>query len=790
MDGRIQYTAHINNDSEQTVEEHLLNTAEIAAYYGGKLGIRELMYLCGLLHDMGKLCGDFNAYIHGGGGFSRGQIDHCFAGAKYILDMAKGGSADERAAAELAAHVILSHHGIHDWITEKYEDYLQQRSGKEERYPEIVAAFERIFPAEQIRELLRKAAAEYAQLKPKIKKLCAGAPDKNNMAKRLGFYLGMLERLAESILIDADRTDTGDFMNGRRSNYKAEHTGLWDDMHARIVEKCAAFAQKTDDISKARCDISERCAAFADHRVGICRLIVPTGGGKTMSSMRFAADYCRNIGGERIFYIAPFMSILEQNSAVIRELTGDDDLFLEHYSSFVKEFDSGEEACRYDYHAEHWDSPVISTTLVQLLNTLFLSKTACVRRMHRLCRSVLIIDEVQSLPVRCTHLFDLSMNFLSEVCGTAVVLCSATQPPFESDRKFPLLLDEKSSMTGDHHADFERFRRTRLVDSLRTQGYTYEEAADFCYDRFQENGNVLVIVNTKRAAESLYKLLKQLAGTNDQAEIVHLSTKMCPQHRRDSIDRLRRSLAEERRVICVTTQLIEAGVDISFKCVVRSLAGLDNAAQAAGRCNRSGEYPCCDVFIINITDEELGSLKEIKTAQTASREIMLRAGERELLSVEVMGEYYSALFRERGGELSYPAEDLDSRTDLVDMLSLATVRHDGRIPLTPFKQSFRTAGEIFEVIDSSTRSVIVPYNNEAQQIISELYSEVTPGEALKLLKQAQKYSADLYAPDEKKLCQQGALTLLPCGAAVLAKEYYSEEYGVTLEGGDKELLIY
>lgn len=776
------YIAHINGERKQSVEAHLRNTAKIALDHNYSIAFGAVIELACLLHDMGKLCGDFNSYIHGQSDKKRGEIDHCYAGAKYILSLADD---SDRSAAEFVARVIVSHHGLHDWVKEDGADYLRERTAKDTNYSEIFGNYEAIFPRKDTVLLLKKAAHELADIKRKIGKICFG----KQKCKQAAFYMGMLERLVVSVLIDADRTDTADFMADREAISENNTDEIWEAMHRNIQRKCAVFSKMTDEISVARSDISNRCAAFAEHRVGICRLVVPTGGGKTLSSMRFVAEYSLRYGNRRIIYTAPFMSILEQNSDVIRSLVGNDDQYLEHHSNFLQEIDDENEVQLYQYHSEKWDSAVISTTLVQLLNTLFLSKTSSVRRFHRLCNSVIIVDEVQSVPVRCVRLFNMAMNFLSKICGSTVVLCSATQPPFEKDEQYPLLLDELHSMTGDHTADFERFRRTQLTDSRRKQGYSFGETADFCFERFRENGNVLLIVNTKKAAEAVYQELKE--RVSEDTLLLHISTKMCPQHRRDTLNSLREALEKNRPVICVTTQLIEAGVDISFRCVVRSMAGLDNIAQAAGRCNRSGEYGLSDVYVINICDEVLGQLKEIKLAQAATTNALYHCDDIDMLKSDIMEIYYRALFSERQNELSYPAEDISVKTDLVDMLSVSTVRCAQKVERRAgIYQCPKTAGEIFKVIDNNTRSVIVPYNDEAKELIVQLTSEIPQHLITDVLRKAQKYTVELYAPDEMKLNDEGALYSTAYGLSVLSAEHYSSEYGVTLENGIKEVLIF
>ncbi|MBP3273309.1 MAG: CRISPR-associated helicase Cas3', partial [Ruminococcus sp.] len=703
------FAAHISADSrrEQSVQEHCRNTAELCAGYCKIAGAENIGRLAGLLHDAGKLCSDFDNYIRGISRFSRGEIDHSYAGAKYITENADKVHAG---VSRLIARVIISHHGLHDWVDENCKDYFNIRIANDKNYGQIKQNILLTIGADEFDELLKKAADEYRALCQKIKNISKTPTD-------CAFYLGLLERFLESALIDADRTDTASFMDDAEYPEYSAVPELWQSMKNNMEKKLAEFSERTDVISEQRKSISDRCADFAKNDVKICRLIVPTGGGKTLSSLRFAIEYCLEHGMEKIVYTAPFMSILEQNGAEIKGIAGEDN-FIEHHSNALAEkSDNSEELSDYELHTERWDKPVIATTMVQFLNALFLGKSASVRRFHRIAKSVIIIDEVQSIPLKCLNMFDLAVNFLSHICGAAVVLCTATQPVTD-DVRHPMLMDENESMTGDYQADFEVFRRTEIIPDIDPYGYSYEEAADFCADKFTTAGDLLVIVNTKSSALKMYDLIRNRCG-ND-ADVVHLSTNMCPQHRRDKIKAIRKLLGEKKPVICVTTQLIEAGVDISFRCVVRSLAGLDSAVQAAGRCNRHGEsIDVRPVYLIKLKEEKLGNLKEISTAQDITQH-MAESGEyTDISSPEAVSDYFVKLYQYEKDKLSY---SVPKHETLVNYLSLNTNLYDVS-PKTSSQfesQAFKTAGKLFKVIDENTRDVIVPYNDEAEEIISRL----------------------------------------------------------------------
>ena len=771
------FAAHISADSrrEQSVQEHCRNTAELCAGYCKIAGAENIGRLAGLLHDAGKLCSDFDNYIRGISRFSRGEIDHSYAGAKYITENADKVHAG---VSRLIARVIISHHGLHDWVDENCKDYFNIRIANDKNYGQIKQNILLTIGADEFDELLKKAADEYRALCQKIKNISKTPTD-------CAFYLGLLERFLESALIDADRTDTASFMDDAEYPEYSAVPELWQSMKNNMEKKLAEFSERTDVISEQRKSISDRCADFAKNDVKICRLIVPTGGRKTLSSLRFAIEYCLEHGMEKIVYTAPFMSILEQNGAEIKGIAGEDN-FIEHHSNALAEkSDNSEELSDYELHTERWDKPVIATTMVQFLNALFLGKSASVRRFHRIAKSVIIIDEVQSIPLKCLNMFDLAVNFLSHICGAAVVLCTATQPVTD-DVRHPMLMDENESMTGDYQADFEVFRRTEIIPDIDPYGYSYEEAADFCADKFTTAGDLLVIVNTKSSALKMYDLIRNRCG-ND-ADVVHLSTNMCPQHRRDKIKAIRKLLGEKKPVICVTTQLIEAGVDISFRCVVRSLAGLDSAVQAAGRCNRHGEsIDVRPVYLIKLKEEKLGNLKEISTAQDITQH-MAESGEyTDISSPEAVSDYFVKLYQYEKDKLSY---SVPKHETLVNYLSLNTNLYDVS-PKTSSQfesQAFKTAGKLFKVIDENTRDVIVPYNDEAEEIISRL--ENSNENISVLLRKAQKYTVSIYIGTERKLYENNALRDISCGAVILDRSHYNNEFGIDIEGAEKEILIF
>ncbi|WP_302586626.1 CRISPR-associated helicase Cas3' [uncultured Ruminococcus sp.] len=799
----MEIAAHIRETDgrEQSVAEHAKGVATLAERYGAVVSLGNFGKLLGLFHDAGKLNADFNRYIHGVGNFRRGEIDHCYAGAKYLCTFSDENFPKRKNPSRLAARVILSHHGLHDWLTEEGEDYFTRRTGKTERYGEISENLPDMLAelgntTESLKDLMQCVIAEYTAVVEKIKAILSpkgqdGKPDSHAFETKC-FYFGMLERLLESVLMDADRVDTADFMHNCQTEQHFDTEPLWEQMAQNLEKKLAQFADRTDPVSKQRQDISERCFRFADRAaepVGACRLIVPTGGGKTLSSLRFAIHECRKFKMEKIVYVAPFMSILEQNSKDIREIAGAEN-FLEHHSNVLAQKKSAEELQAYELRTEKWDVPVLATTMVQFLQALFDGKNTSVRRMHRLCRSVIILDEVQSIPMKCTHLLNLAVNFLTKICGCTVVLCSATQPLLENS-EYPMLLDENSSMTGAYQKDFEVLRRTELIPVSGT--FSYDAAAEFCWEKFLEHQSLLVVVNTKASAQELFRRLQVEQEQSGQTmQLIHLSTHMCPAHRNKVIEQMRKALKQHRPILCVTTQLIEAGVDVSFGCVVRSMAGLSNAAQAAGRCNRNGELKqLAPVYLLELSEEKLGSLAEISLAQSVTRTILDSGNFADLLSVEAMFAYFRKLHHdfEKDHKLSYPVGKHGEVT-LLELLSTDRSRVRKPYPCSKYAlQAFATAGAAFQVIDDTAETVIVPYDDSAEEMILRLNGDISFAEMQQLLRQVQQYTISVYAGERKKLEESGGLYPLRCGALALEKRFYdTAALGLQIEGGTHEFL--
>ncbi|MGN1250385.1 MAG: CRISPR-associated helicase Cas3' [Candidatus Spyradocola sp.] len=766
---------------EQTLEAHCRNAAGYAAAALAGTGLEDAGFLAGLLHDLGKATERFQRYLLDGEG-ARGSVIHSFQGCRWVLERYHGAQDDDqRFAAEIVAYAVAAHHGLMDCVDESHRSGFRLRVDRQDIGFEEAAAR---FLAE---------CAGTGELDERFRAACEGI---QSVAGRLSdafeddgefwFCIGMMARLVLSAVIEGDRRDTAAFLNDAQPPVWGEDMRpIWRARLAFLEGKLAGFAADTP-VNAARREISARCRAFAERPGGIYRLNVPTGGGKTLSSLRYALAHAARWNKRRIVFTSPLLSILDQKADVIREYVGDDKIILEHHSNVVQtrqDADAQDSLDERELLTDSWGAPIIITTLVQLLNTLFDGRTTAVRRLQGLVNSVIVVDEVQTVPTRMLTLFNLGMRFLAEACGATVVLCSATQPCLER-AEHPLGIVPEQIVPHDE-ALWQPFRRTNIIPLGRRR---LEELPGLVRGLMEGTRSLLVVCNTKREARVLFEALK-----GGPWRCFHLSASMCVQHRRDTLAALKAALEAGERTLCISTQVIEAGVDISFGSVLRLVAGMDSVVQSAGRCNRSGEFPGLQpVYLVECVDENLGRLKEIQSAKTATTALLEDCAARaeryggDLASDAAIAFYYRALYR----AMDVGAQDyIDGGVSLFDLLSLNDKYADDRCAEAEnwaLKQAFREAGRRFNVFEDNTVDVIVPYG-EGERIIEALRS----GRAMRdvklraeLLEQAKPYTAALYSYQIEQMRPE-----LVCGCAyVLDKRHYDEQLGVAPGGKELEFL--
>lgn len=785
---------------EQTVLEHLEETARIARKLGEPLNIGSLAYLAGLFHDLGKWRKAFESYIRNAvcnANKIKENLNHSSAGAIFIYQRYYKNDAIQKLTAQLIAYSILSHHGLNDCISPEGINHFGRRINDLENldYDEVLTNLN------QSRISLFEIDIEFEKAKNEVKVLLKKFDNSSNDTSF--FSKGLLQRMLLSILIDADRIDTAIFFGDRDSEDKNITIKQPWQLLIDHLEEHLLKLNSTDEISTLRKQISAECLSFSRNSPGIYRLAVPTGGAKTLSSMRYALHHAKCYKKKRIFYIAPYLSILEQNAQCFKEALKQDDLILEHHSNvIIEDIDYEETVNKYRHLSENWDIPIVLTTFVQFLNTLFAGGTSSVRRFHSLANSVIIIDEIQSLPIEMIHIFNMAMNYLHKVYNTTIILCSATQPILDNKIiKNPIHMSEPPDIISDVDSLYRKLKRVNIVE--KKGRFTTDTLCIFAVELMKSESDLLIILNTKNAAAELFKALKDYYDQIDEdIYITHLSNNMCPQHRLDQIKNIKTILGT-KKLICVSTSLIEAGVDLSFSSVIRSFTGLDSIAQAAGRCNRNGERKEGTVYILHYEKEYLAHLKAIRKGATCS-ETVLDIYEKnpekynfDLLSRSALNEFYQRYYFDNDQRylMDYPLKELN--TNIVDLLcinkkgvdSYITSKDSNGNPNLQIFQAFKTAGDKFSVISQDTYPIIVPYK-EGKEIIKDLNSNIEISELKKLIKKSQRFTINIYKNQVEKLFKSGILMKIRDGEILaLNSGFYDNELGITIEGMHEFLSI-
>jgi CRISPR-associated endonuclease/helicase Cas3 len=810
----MDFYAHSRQGSDkelwQPVEEHLEAVAAITSRLGGKIGMSHAGELVGLAHDIGKYSEAFQQYLCKVAGDAamemepdprlKGSVDHSTAGAQIIvrsLDAAGRGF-----AAEMLALCVASHHsGLIDCVLPDGVDGLMRRLSKDDALSHRTEVWAKL--PMKVRGHLENLL-NGAEVAGEVDAAISRIREKDSDDVIQPFKQGLLLRMLFSCLIDGDRIDTADFEKPRAAKLRqhGKYTP-WPVLIARLENKVAAFSSE-GWVNQLRREISEHCLTASERPKGVFTLTVPTGGGKTLASLRFALHHARCWGMDRLIYVSPYISIADQNAQVVREVLEPAEcdfasIVLEHHSNLTPD----RETWRGSVLAENWDAPVVFTTAVQVLEALFGGGTRSARRLHALANAVIVFDEVQTLPVRMIHMFNNAVNFLAEQCAASVLLCTATQPLLNRVDKVKgaMRLKDDAELMPDASRLFRDLKRYDAFDkSNRAGGWSAAEVSQLAVDEMLEHGSCLVIVNTKRDALAVYvgwkERLKTLDESLEEGCVVHLSTRMCATHRLASLDGMRAALLAKKRVLCVSTQLIEAGVDIDFATVVRDLAGLDSIAQAAGRCNRNGDRPCGRVHIVKMTDPLPKQLEEIRAAQQNARRVLDDwrddQGDKPfpLSDPLQMERFFEHHFFARKDQMDYPVRAERDDT-LLQMLgensmavadaALAGARRNG------FVQSFASAAEKFRAIDSPTQGLIVPFGTEGKDLIAALSAAYDLAVEFHLLRRAQRFAVNVFDWERDALARSGAIYEAQTGTGVfcLREGFYSNEFGLTLDGSGR-----
>lgn len=792
--------AHYNREinKKQLLEEHLINVAESARQSANSIGQGDILFLLGLYHDLGKADRLFQRKLMEQ---PKLHVDHSSAGAKYLFRMIqqalKALEVDRWLVStfnDIVAYVISAHHGMYDIFDEDSEQFqynkLRNRIAREMsdyHFDSDVKSFAHLLETKleqygyrNLETLIDKAFENYQEAVSKLE-----FQDSSEDA----YYRSCLVRLYLSLLKNADILDTINAYGVLVEPLKQEEKNKLNKSYLEAIEnKYRSFAHPTTKLNLIRTQISERVKYRGEHdSTGIYRLDLPTGAGKTNLSMRYAFHQLIHQQKSRFFYITPFLSVLEQNAAEIRKITGEAGV-LEHHSNVVRQTDENDDDVKEDIMAEYlidsWDSQIVLTSMVQFFQTLFKTKSSNLRRFSSLIDSVLILDEVQSLPIEVTTLFNLTMNFLTKVMNTTIVLCTATQPAYDSTA-----IHHRISYGGKNgeEVDIVDLSREEKEVFSRTELRKFDEnnqkskLSDLLSFVLEKDESTLAIFNTKKTVDRFYSMLED----KTDRPIYQLSTNMCAQHRLDIISEIKQQLRDGLPIICISTQLIEAGVDVDFNRVIRSYAGIDSIVQASGRCNREGKRDKGQVTLVNLTNEEenISRLKEIKAKKDATEYILHHISspiEVSPLNRDFFEYYYANNQEKMDYTLSSPGESV------FDYLSIN--EYQGRIKFKgALKQAFKKAGSEMNLINNESIGILVPYGEAAKKllILEELCESDYPSQedyqAIKiLLRELQVYTVNVREHDPileaTKLYLNGQIRILSDG-------YYNEKKGITLETG-------
>jgi CRISPR-associated endonuclease/helicase Cas3 len=810
-----------SDNTWQTLAAHLDGVGRIAERQAQKIGMGRFGQLAGLLHDIGKFSDEFQNYLRSAVGqldpdkddewvdaaSLKGKVDHSTAGAQWAWQALRDKGPNERAVAQALALCVASHHsGLIDCIGASSgafgDDLFGKRMAKAMDKTHLEEVTAKAPPELQQRWIaLANNPALISEMAARVVPIASASRGSAPPSPRIAHQqLGLLLRFLFSCLIDADRIDTADFENtrGARVRPHGNYSG-WPLLVDRVEAHLAQWSP-VHPIDHLRRRISDECRDAARRAgPGIYTLTVPTGGGKTLASLRFALHLAAERKLDRIVFVIPFTSIIDQNAQVVRSILEPADtpreqgrIVLEHHGSLTPE----RQTWREKMLCENWDAPVVYTTMVQFLESLFGAGTRGARRMHQLANAVLIFDEVQTLPVRCVHLFNNAINFLAGQCNTTVVLCTATQPLLHKvpEHRGAARLASRHELMNDVQHLFESLKRVNVEYRPRPEGWTDAEVAKLAVEQVLSWGNCLVVVNTKASARRVY----DHAHHSLPAEaLLHLSTNMCPAHRKAELDRVRQRLADGLPILCVSTQLIEAGVDVSFNTVIRYLAGLDSIAQAAGRCNRHGQSEPGLVYVVNSKEESLRALPDIKKGRECTLRVLddlKKSPERYptgLTGPEALEDYYRYYFHDRQAEMSYDVTSKnighdDSLLELLSLNGLSVHQHRKQQKAEPellFRQAFMTAAREFKAIDAPTQGVVVPYGEAGRELVNDLLASYDIAKEIDLLRRAQQFTVNVFPTDWSHLQRErGALTALrDTEIYCLDARYYSDHFGLSTE---------
>jgi len=558
----------------------------------------------------------------------------------------------------------------------------------------------------------------------------------NPEQNRFGFQLQFFARMLFSCLVDADYLDTEKALDAEKSDWRSVYPAV-EDLHNGFWLEFNKLRENAEPslVNQQREIVLQDCLSKAESSPGLFSLTVPTGGGKTLASLAFALEHAKRHNKKRIIYVIPFTSIIEQNAKVFREILGNSAV-LEHHCNFLP--DNSDWRTR--LASENWDAPIVVTTNVQFFNSFYANKPSKCRKLHNVADSIVIFDEVQAIPVEklkpCLEVIkELALNY-----GVTSLLCTATQPAFDFSAQFESGLKNVNEIIRDVPALFSTLKRTEelFIGELNKQTIA---------NRLVELEQVLCIVNTRQQALDIVEAMPE------SDSVFHLSALMYPAHRTRKLDEIRQRLTDKLTCRVISTQLIEAGVDIDFSCVFRAAAGIDSIAQAAGRCNRNGVSKIPKkVFVFEFPDNSACAFFR-QAAQSAKKIFKKFSGH--LTTPECVKMYFEDFFWKN-----------EQRMDSDGIVEQCLMAQSGNI-------QFKDIAE-FKMIKSATIPIVVAVEESAERLVRSLEFAKHKGG---ILRQLQQFTVQVYPYQFDEI--KDWLEITDSGIFVLRSgELYSEETGL------------
>jgi len=725
-------TESVDTSDWQPLDDHLNNVAELSEKFTSAFGADEWGRCGGLLHDAGKATEAFQQRLEG----SPQKVDHSTFGAR--LAQKYGGR-----LGVLLAYAVAGHHGgLANGGEQKGQLHYRLKHG-------TVPEDAHMLPCFQCDHVLKVPFS-----------LTRG---------RAGFSLSFFTRMIFSSLVDADFLDTEKFYSPDKTKERQYYSGqndlprLWNLFHAHMAELVKNADQTQVNI--LRKEIYRQCVEKAEMPRQVFSLTVPTGGGKTLSSMAFALRHANNHGMKRVIYAIPFTSIIEQNAGIFKKIFGWGKV-LEHHSNFIEKDDQGEQMLhlRHRLAVENWDAPIVVTTNIQFFESLFACKTSRCRKLHNIAGSVIILDEAQAIPTEYLRPCLAALGELIDHYGCSVILCTATQPALDDESTLKKeALHDTYEIVPNPDTLFRKLKRVQV-------DFVGKKSDEQLAALLKKEEQVLCIVSTKPQARTIFELLCDLDG------VFHLSTNMYPLHRQKVLREIRKRLKAGQTCRVVSTSLVEAGVDLDFPVVYRAMAGLDSIAQAAGRCNREGHLNDQGLLgrVYVFESEKLPSMPWLKRCITRAGEALRALPDKDPIGLETMRRYF---------ELLYDVEPLDGK-EIMQQLNPSFLDQDLVFP-------FREVAEKFRFIEEDSVGVIISMDPETHSLVQELrnteYTQST-------LRKLQPYTVSVRSNDVQTLHEKGALEIINDSIPLLCNPAsYDQKTGLSIDKAgtwDIEQLIF